>query len=238
MSSLLAKFAPLVNAVRKDHIEQGAVGGGHDLTHALVVAGYCDKIADDPETRMLAWVAAIVHNTDRLWHKQSNEETAKKVRSYLDDATELAEGQKQIVLQAVMRHSRPNDAEDDAVTTVLKDADRVANLGIVAVIRSGQLYNGLLAADPRFILEPDPSANYRNPKTAFYDVLAALEWDPREGKPKFCIRLPKAIALATPYFDWLRMGRDLEARRLEEAGLTVHPFPEDLDLAYASAEKK
>ena len=236
--SLLAKFAPLVNMVRKDHIEQGAVGGGHDLTHALVVAGYCERIADDPEIATLSWLAAVLHNTDRLWPKDSDEETATRIRHHLDEGTKLDERQKDIVLQAVMRHNRPNDPEDGVVTTVLKDADRLANLGLVAVIRSGQLYNSLLPADPRYIREPDPTANYRNPKTVLYDVLAALEWDPREDKPKFSIRLPKAIALATPQFDWLKMGRDLEARRLEEAGLTVHPFPEDLDLAYASAEKK
>ena len=229
---LQGAYSRLIQAVRKDHIDQGAVGGPHDFLHALMVAHYCVLIAEDERNGVLAWVAAICHNTDRLWPEAEESQIRTKVIHYLRDYCPGLDGlEANIITRAVMNHHKPNDESDNVATVTLKDADRVANMGPNMVLRSGQHYHKLPAYDPRFIENPDPRATYRNPMTVLHDILCALEWAEEGGK--FGIRSPRAKELMQPYVRFLRSFRDLMLRQLEETYLLGYPFPEDLELAYA-----
>ncbi|MDO8574157.1 MAG: HD domain-containing protein [bacterium] len=225
-------YQRLIQAVRKDHDDRGAVGGPHDFLHALMVAHYCVLIAEDELTGVLAWVAAICHNTDRLWPDFDESDIRLKVAYYLasqPDAFDITAVED--VTQAVLDHHKPNGENDGQVTVVLKDADRLANMGPNLIIRSGQHYSKLPAYDPRFVRIPDSRASYRNPMTVLHDILCALEWAEEGGR--FGIRSPRAKELMKPYVRFLNYFRDLMQQQLKETYLLGYPFPEDLELAYA-----
>lgn len=223
-------YADLVDAVRRDHVRAGKFGGGHDFTHALMVARYAVVIAEDLEIGELAWVAAICHNTDRIYHDFDERQIEMMLQTYLGE-TDLDLGRRQLVVQAVLKHHDLNQHEDSPVLVVLKDADRLANIGPNNILRSGQHYHMLPAYDPRFVVSPDPEATYREPQTVLHDTLCSLEWEP-------WLRCPKAIALAKPYFAFYRGFKRMFEYQMREVGFVndegspTYPFPEDLELTY------
>ncbi|PIR94643.1 hypothetical protein COT97_00060 [Candidatus Falkowbacteria bacterium CG10_big_fil_rev_8_21_14_0_10_39_11] len=214
---LRTKYASLINKVRFDHVRQGFAGGHHDFLHAFMVAEYALMIAESDEVGVLAWIAGICHNTDHLFPAEI---VHHKVSAYIAGWTALDKVNAQLVINAVMQHSKLNDPNDDSVTVTLKDADRLANLGPNVIIRSGQHFNELPAFNPLFISEFDPTATYRNPKSVLRDVLSSLEWED-------WIRLPKARELARPYVAFLKQFKALMLHQLQEVRLDPYPFPED-----------
>ncbi len=225
-TTLWTRYPNLVEAVRQDHINQGATGGAHDFVHAMMVAQYAAMIAEDERTGELAWIAAICHNTDRLFPDEDDEGVSRRVVRYLvNGVPDITVSNGETMMEAVLTHHKLNDDADNPVTVTLKDADRLANIGPNLIIRAGQHYHELPAFDPQYLVEPDPEATYRNPKTVLHDILCALEWEP-------WLRLPKAQGLAKPYFDFLREFHRLFSVQMEELELVPYPFPEDLDHAY------
>lgn len=239
------RYADFVKAVRQDHISRGKFGGGHDFTHALMVARYAILITEGynipGEKRgylgLLTWIAAICHNTDRLLPKGTSPEVvATQIEYYLlTGEVDLGKVERELVVEAVLEHHNRNKPEDSAVTIALKDADRLANIGPNNIIRSGQLHEKLPAYDPRYVADPDPEATYKVPKTCLHDVLCSLEWEP-------WLRYPTAIELAAPYFDYYRRFKEVFVRQMQEVGFidekgnSTYPFPEDLELAYKEQE--
>lgn len=211
-------FSELTNKIRQDHIEKGAIGKGHNFLHALMTGQYAEIIAEEKQIATLSWIAGVIHNTDRIYPKQ---EATQVLQSYLSlPSLNLIEREKQDILQALTNHSKLNDPNDNPITVTLKDADRLANIGPNIFIRSAQLYHQLFDYDPRYVIEPDPTATYRNPKTCLHDIRCSLEWEP-------WLRLPKAKEIAKPWFDQLRTFIEGFAKQLEEVGLMPYPFPQD-----------
>lgn len=211
---LWSTFRDLARKVQKDHIEQNAIGGGHDFLHALMVAQYGWMIAER-KYGLLAWVAGICHNTDRLFPEGDAESI---VRGYLNQYTEIIKSDKKFIIEAVLNHSKLNDPNDHAVTIALKDADRLANIGALTCIRAGQFRFDLPGVDPVHLFD-DPKASYKDPKSAARNICFTLEWEP-------WMRLPKAKELAKPYFDFLREFLGNIEQQLRETGL--YPYPEGL----------
>lgn len=232
MAFLWERFNEFIKAVRGDHIQQGAVGRSHDFLHAVMVANYCMLIAEEERTALLAWVAALCHNTDRLWPNYTDPEIEVKVRSYLKvcHVLQASESETKVIIQAVLDHHKPNSKDDNPITVVLKDADRIANMGPNMIIRAGQHYPKLPAYDPRFVEKPDPRATYHNPMTVLHDVLCAREW--YQTGP-FGIRLHRARQLARKYDDFLYGFKHLMARQLIEVGLDGDLLAEDFETCYA-----
>jgi len=228
LNQLRTKFSKLLKMVRENYEKKKMFGRGHDLLHALLTAQYGIMIADNEHIAELVWVAGICHITDRLFPE---EVVHKQLLYYLDEGTSLSAKSKSQIIAAVERHSKPNDPSDDLLTITLKDADRLANLGPNLFIRAAQFYNGLVAFDPRYVLESDPTATYQNPKTVLHDIRCALEWD---TDPRFCLRLPRTRKYATRYFAWIKDSIELLGEQLKETGLL--PFPTEFggyfDAAY------
>lgn len=230
------RYGDLVEEVREVHISHGKFGGGHDFTHALMVARYAILIAEDPDVGRLAWIAAICHNTDRIYRESGPRVIRGMIADYLG-VTDLDKEEQRLVIEAVLEHHSLNKPEDSPVTVVLKDADRLANIGPNNIIRSGQLHEKLPAYDPRYVVHPDPEATYRVPKTCLHDVLCSLEWEP-------WLRCPKAIKLARPYFDYYRQFKEVFVRQMQEVGFLdeegdpTYPFPKDLELAYQRTKQE
>lgn len=217
-------FSKLLKMVRQDHIEKGAIGGSHDIVHALFVAQYAGIIAESKKVGILAWVAGIIHNTDRLF---SEEKVKEQLHYYLIHGTNFSKKEKKLIFEAVINHSKLNNPKDNSVTVTLKDADKLANIGPNIFIRSAQFYHNLLAFDPRYLEQVDPTSNIKNPKTVLRDIMFSLEWGGKDPNNKDWIRLPKAKKLSNPWFKQLRAFVEGFAKQLEEVNLLPYPFPQD-----------
>lgn len=213
---LWERFPELTEAVRQDHIRQKAFGSGHDFYHALMVAQYGFLIAVGPDTAVLGWVAGLCHNTDRIFPKDQVEYI---VRYYLDEGTMFSSEVKELVLEAILEHSKKNDPKDNPVTVALKDADRLGNIGSLHWLRSAQFQPTIQVVDPRFISETDPTATFRNPKTLIHDIKETLLWES-------WLRLPKAKELGKPVFEEIRRFLKNIESQFETLGL--YPFPQEL----------
>lgn len=210
---LWKKFSKLTDKILADHVAKGAIGGGHDFLHALMVAQYAKIIAENEQTGTIAWVAGLCHNTDRLFPG----EVEVRLDSYLKNGTNFSSGVRKSIIEAILGHSKRNSPNDSELTIILMDADRLANIGPNILIRSGQFYHQLPAYDPRYIVKPNPKATYKKPLTSLDDIKFCLEWEE-------WLRMPKAKKLAKPYFKLLRTVIKTFEYQLEEVNL-LSGFP-------------
>ncbi|MBM3206520.1 MAG: hypothetical protein FJZ43_02775 [Candidatus Staskawiczbacteria bacterium] len=207
-------FSELTECVKEDHIKFKKPNDVHDFLHAIMVAQYCSIISENPYFGELAFVAGICHNTDRLFG-ENNVET--RVSYYLNYLTGLTDGQKKTVLEAVINHSKPNDPDDNPVTIILKDADRLAIIGPNSYIRVGQALSKCPAYNPRYIENQDPKASYQNPLNPLNAMKFWLEWET-------WLRVPKAKELAKPWFNMIRLFISGIKNQLIETDLFPYPF--------------
>ncbi|MFI5404933.1 MAG: hypothetical protein ACHQ1D_00320 [Nitrososphaerales archaeon] len=196
--------------VYQDHKDNPV--GGHDLLHAFMVHNYCVLIAPDDNTSELAGYAAMLHNYDRMYKKESSPSTFKSLIYKRLNLANLSIKEKKTIYNAVLQHSKLNSDQDDLVTITLKDADRLANLGASFLIRLGQFIPHL-PFTKEHILEKDPKATYSNPVSLTDQIHGALEWEDM-------LRLPKAKELARPHFNVLRLCLDNIYYQMKELGLT------------------
>jgi HD domain len=227
VKNLIKKYTDLVAEVARDHEKVGASLKGHDFEHALMVANYAFRIAPDKHLAELGWIAGLCHNADHLVQqgffrpdkkrgKKSDTLIRKKVNQYLS-LTKLTDQDKHAVMEAVFEHHKKNDPHDSKLTMVLKDADRLANVGALHSMRSSRDMIHLPIVDYVHLFH-HPEATYRKPGSAAKDIWYSLEWEP-------WLRLPKAKQLGKKRYKFLRMFlNDLESQ-LREAGLYPYPFP-------------
>ncbi len=222
-SCLWKSFPQLVQAVKADHVAHGAVGGGHDFYHALMVAQYAELIVPDQETATLGWVAGILHNTDRMYPK---DEVIPVLSRHLQLVNSNIPSGNIYILRAVLEHSKRNDPNDPPVTIALKDADRLGNIGSLHFLRCGQFRPNIPAVDPRFITTSDPKTTFRHPRSLLENLKHTLEWES-------WLRLPKAKELGKPMFDEIRRLIGNIESQFETLGLL--PFPDELVVEPVSA---
>lgn len=221
---LWEKFHELVFIVREDHAMTNALtGGGHDFSHALMTSQYCMQIEENPLTGEMAWVAAICHNTDRLFPDWSREDVETRVRHYLS-FTNIRYEVRDAIVEAVLNHSGKNSETDKPITIILKDADKLANLGPLLALRSAQAFPSLPPINLKYLFEYPPGCSYRNPGSIFRDIESSLEWE----QPGW-FRKPKAIELAKPLFAQLRQINEAILQQFNDVGLMPYPFPEDFE---------
>ncbi|OGZ69672.1 MAG: hypothetical protein A3D35_00220 [Candidatus Staskawiczbacteria bacterium RIFCSPHIGHO2_02_FULL_34_9] len=193
MKSVREYFPSFYEEISKAH---EGIHDGHDIYHVQRVAIWARRIAldewNDEHIAGLAEIAAYCHNADRLKEKiygrdnTPDNATEGLVRSWLCHVLTISTQDEITILRAVLDHNKPNDDADSKVTIALKDADRVVNLELDIIIRSGQFRPEIPAVDYELFLS-DPKADYMNPKSCLRNVHYCLEWaDPK--KPKFCCR--------------------------------------------------
>jgi hypothetical protein len=212
------KFRLLYEKVQANHEKVVAAGRstiGHGFDHALMVAQYGVLVSETDRNADMAWVAGLMHNTDRHYEP---EQVGTVVRHYLRIiASEFSDAELAIISDAVLCHSKRNEDSDSDVLKALMDADRLANCGPVNLFRCA-LHNHHL---PAFVLEtvaldgPAPTATFKKPGSCFDALYFNEEW-------RSYFRMPKAIALAGKHLDYLRQHQEDIIAQLEEAGL--HPW--------------
>lgn len=226
---LVQEFRLLLENVARDHEEnRGMAGGHHDMHHALSVAQTTLIIAPDVDTARLAWVAGILHNTDRLFCDRSKmlpEEQKLRVIFLIEERlslTNLDRQEKEPVVEAVVNHAGLNGPKDSTVKITLMDADRIANLGAIHGIRMAQHFPNQPIFNPKDPLKSS-GAKYENPNFWVDNCLTTLEW---KDDPRVMLRLPKAKELAEPGFKFLE-AMLVDILRQQKA-IGMHPFPEAL----------
>jgi len=212
------KYRALYDVVKKNHADILAAGKttmGHGWDHDLRVAQTGALIADGPQVSEMAWVAGLMHSTDRHF----GDRTEEVLRGYfaLLSKAEFTVSGFVMMWNAIIEHSKLNSDGDNPVTVTLKDADRLANLGALNLIRCGQHHPNIPACIPEYLGRRHPESTFRN-LMCCYDAISVvnLEWEEM-------LRLPKAKKMGKPYFDYYRDFMERCVREMEEIGLL--PFP-------------
>ncbi len=219
------KFYGLYTWIMQKHDDLGKAGKGHrghGPDHDIMVAQYCLLIAEDEVVAEMAWCASLLHSFDRMFGDQA-EEMIILGMDFLYG--KFDHDQRQIILKAVLDHSKPNATEDSDVTVVLKDADKLANVVSTVIARSGQFYNDIPVIELGFTngMGCHPKSTYSAPRSCRDDIVSAMGW---ENDLKFGLRLSKSKELGKPKFDFLRgYFQQIEAS-FREVGLDQWPIPE------------
>lgn len=232
MKRIWEELPALFAAVRKNHEEVGLVGH-HDFVHAARVGETARQIAidewKDEQVALVAGAAGLCHNADRILQKKfgigrkevPKNDVVELVRNQLGRGFMFTAIEMEIIIDGVLKHDGRNSSDDDPVLVALMDSDRVVNLGLDNIIRSGQLHHDLPAVDYKNWIS-DPEANYRNPKSALYDIACSLEWvDP---KTPVCVRTQLGKKLAEERAGAYRAFVETLKQQLQAEGVIPYPF--------------
>lgn len=205
------KFFRVFEAVKQLHEKE--VSPGHGIDHDLMVAQYAAIISGDERVGEMLWVAGLLHSLDRF---QCNlEEELGSLLGLLPEG-EFSYDEIGQIRVAVLEHGKKNSDDDGPVAVALKDADRLANLGAITLIRSGQFFHNKPACKMDSLHGPHPGGNYKNPTCSLDDVYYMMEWESKEG---VCLRLPRAKEMARRRCDFMRVFLAFVQSEFEEAGL-------------------
>ena len=195
------RFAALYQAVLEGHKNAERPHRGHGLDHDVTVAQLAATIAPDERTGEKAWVAALLHSTDRTVEKGNTTKVESFIGVYLKELPEgyFSNTEVEEIFVAVMRHTELNQGDQSLTQQVLMDADRLANLQAAVIIRAGQFQPTIPALELQYLDSINPQSTYHEPKSVIDDLRANI----REYIPK--LRLPQAISLGT------KLGSRLQA---------------------------
>lgn len=208
--SLHQKYSNLLMNVRDDHERLKSRTNGHDFVHALMVAQYAQLIAEDEETATLGWLAGLIHNTDHLFGKK---DARKNIERYLRLAPNLSIRQKISITHAVRIHANLDRKDDSPIAVILKDADKLANLGALLLVRVGQFRHNLPLINLLYPNGNSPNSTYEKPETAIDNIwLIISRWEPK-------LRTKEARRIARPYFRFLRLFFRVMKKQLRECDL-------------------
>jgi len=216
--AMRGKYRLLYEAVKQAHetiLAEGKTTMGHGWDHDLRVAQTGALIAETPRVGEMAWIAGLMHSTDRHF----GDRTEGVLHGYfaLLPSGEFTGGEIAMMWDAVAEHSKKNGDADNPVTEALKDADRLGNLGALNFIRCGQHHPDIPACIPELLGTTHPESTFRKPRSCYDAVLLAnMPWEAM-------LRLPKAKEMGKPYFDYYREFLQRCANEMEEVGL--FPFP-------------
>jgi len=182
----------------------------HGIDHSLMVAQYATLIAEDERVGELAWVSGVIHDVCHRGRSNS-------LKDLLDlvPPGEFSSGEMGMIFRAVINHSKPNDPADEPVTIVLKDADRLANLGLLNIIRGGQ-HRPELPAMIMGCFSLHPGSTFKKPLSCLDALHYNLEWEEM-------LRLPRAKVLGRQWFALYRYLISTNEAQFREIGLDVWP---------------
>lgn len=218
----------LTEIVKRDHDVAGMRGTGHDFDHALQAAQFALTIAESDEVRRLAGAAALCHNADRILqhqlHLEKKDVAPVKVHELVSKwlrVENFLPNQVACIVEAVIKHTEINKADDSDVLIALKDADRLTCTMADNIMTAAQFWSELPAIDPVYLVN-DPSAHsYKNPKSVLKNLECRYDWTD-ESSP-VCVRLPKAKELMKRRVNFIRQYIEEITGRREEIGLVPYP---------------
>jgi hypothetical protein len=221
MRDAFPAFFSRFNEIHNMLVETGRGHRGHGPDHDMLVGGYALIIADLTLIAKMAWVAAHLHSLDRFYgdeHVQMTDEMLALV--WADDHNSgFTSDQIAMIREAVMKHGRPNEDDDNPVTVILKDADRLANMNPHVIVRSGQFQSELPVVEFGYVgFDKHPGSTYKAPRSIHDDLLGCLEWHPDSGTP-YAIRTEAARPFANELYEHLTTWFTLSQKHMKLAGL-------------------
>ncbi len=123
------------------------------------------------------FVSAITHSLDRLVERNDQEGFEALTHSCLE-LVDVGEGFREEIFIAVMDHGKKNDVgrQDSLICVILKDADRIANIGAALAIRSGQFTPDIPPYEMAFLRSVNPTHSYHNPASVLEDLRECFVW--------------------------------------------------------------
>ena len=206
LEKMLEKYKDLFQAVQAIR-EKLSYNQSHGLDHDLFVAQYGYLIADDERIGELAWVAGIMHSLDRL---TAHEDVIQKIFLCLPNS--ISSEEKKLIQEALRDHSKLNDPADNPVTVVLKDADRISNIGPLDLIRLGQQRNDIPPIIIGYCDEFSPGSTFKKHNSAWEAIHYNLEW-------RDMLRCSKAVEMSKLFFAFFEFCIVLQTNQLREIGL-------------------
>lgn len=157
----------------------------HSIDHDLAVAAFAHaigrKYSKDLAKKSMA--AAFVHSYDRF--REAPYESVENfkpedVKQWVEHTLpEMADAERAEIIQAATGHDRPNKGrktDTPNVGDVLADADKLANLMLYTMVRSGQYLPEKPTLKPGNIDKLTPGANYKRHNVAFDDIHGMGQW--------------------------------------------------------------
>jgi hypothetical protein len=171
------RFMPLFEAVEADDLASTKPHSGHGFwDHDVVVAMMATLIALNPRTGDMAFIAGLIHSTDR---KVENDKIDETLDRYLQLVTsDFSPSELALIKEAVMRHDEfkeENVETRSLVQKTLMDADKIINLETLVIVRSGQFQPFIPAVEPQWIGRKDDGARYNNPASTYREPTSVLE---------------------------------------------------------------
>jgi HD superfamily phosphohydrolase YqeK len=230
-------------------VHEGMELNPHNWDHTFRVAQHALNIAESDEVGRLAGAAGLCHGADRILEYQNHtgpatssvskvpwEDSLMLLETWLGKSGEFNRNEQTRIIVAIRYHSGPNRENSDPVLDVLQAADRITCSDIGELILTGRFMANLPAYDPIHLMHDASAHPFKNPKSAYRNMLLRFEWaDPNDKN--FGVRPPKAQALMKERAADL-LAFDLAMKRnREQAGMW--PYPQEfLDfVAKAQAEQ-
>jgi HD superfamily phosphodiesterase len=173
-------------AIHERNTENGWTSQGHSLDHDLAVTAFAHAIAfargGDANNCLVVMAAGLMHSYDRYRRSEESEVSFDEtdVRTWVERfLVDFPESDRHSIVEAVLRHDRPNKGkitEDPTVGDVLADADKLANLMFYTLIRSGQYEPGKPTVILGSLSGMSQGSNYKFHRSALDDVFGMLEW--------------------------------------------------------------
>ncbi len=213
---LRKKYKVVFEVIRRS-LEVQPLSHGHGFDHYLMVAQYCYLLSEDPRIREISWIAGLIHDVHRSF---------KDYQKVLENLLQLLApfgltfDEALMIRDAILNHMEFNDPQDNEVTVILKDADRLANLGPANLFRAGQHMPDTPPFVIGFIDGPHPEQTFRNRVSCRDTLFSNLAW---EDDPRVMLRTPKAREIGKKYFDFYRQFLELHKVQCIEVGL-VNPL--------------
>ncbi|MSU55025.1 MAG: hypothetical protein EXS46_00620 [Candidatus Taylorbacteria bacterium] len=207
-----AKFAGLFERIKAIHHEIVVAGrdvNGHGFDHDVMVAQYAAMISENERVAEMAWVAGLMHSLDRHFPDSFNAKIEECIVlvGHLFSVAEIEE-----IRVADRVHSRLNDPLDGPVTIALKDADRLANVGALNIIRGGQHRPNIPACVMESLGGLNPASTFKRPASCYDATFYNLEWWDM-------LRSEKARDLGRADFEYTRAWQRSVEAKFAQVGL-------------------
>lgn len=219
---LRQKYLKLYEAMKEWHRIAPRPHRGHGLDHDVTVAMLAVKIAPDERTAELGFIAGLLHSIDRTVERGNKQAVEDKVLEMFTHFPEdITSDERGDILLTVLNHSDLNKDDQPLVQQVLMDADRLANLMILVMIRAGQFQPELPPIEFNFMDRPNPKSTYRDPCSIIDDMRGCLS-QLGEGHVGYIeqIRVPKAQILGAYYHGRLNSVVEMIREDHEKLGLS------------------
>ena len=192
---LREKFKDIYEAVKEWHNTAPCQHRGHGFDHDVTVAMLAVQIAPNDHVAEMAFVAGLLHSTDRTMEQGNTFKVTEKVLNFLSHLPRncFTTAETVDILISVIRHSEMNQDDQSLVQQVLQDADRLANLQMTVVMRAAQHQAHMPVIELEYLETVNPNSTYHVPMSALDDLKLCI----RDYIPQ--LRLPKAIALGERY---------------------------------------